>query len=78
MAGAVCHELNQPMQAIYGISELLKMDLNEDNPPNENIKKMLEEMDKMAKITTKLMVITKYKTKDYLEGKIIDIERASE
>ena len=78
MAGAVCHELNQPMQAIYGISELLMMDLNENNPLTENIKKMLEEMDKMAKITTKLMLITKYKTKEYLSGKIIDIERASE
>ena len=49
MARAMCHELNQPMQSIYGYCELLMMGLEE-----------------------------KYETKDYLKGKIIDIDRATE
>ncbi len=30
MAGAVCHELNQPMQVVSGVSELLMMDIQID------------------------------------------------
>jgi signal transduction histidine kinase len=32
LAGAVCHELNQPIQAILGHSELLLMDLPKTVP----------------------------------------------
>ncbi|MCK5614962.1 PAS domain S-box protein [Candidatus Pacearchaeota archaeon] len=78
LAGAVCHELNQPLQAISGISYLLMMDIDEDSPIYENIQAINKRVNKMGEITRKLMLVTQYKTKDYLKGKIIDIDKASE
>jgi len=77
MAGAVCHEMNQPMQVVSGISELLMMDVENDSPLYENIKIIKEQIDRMGEITKKLMGITKYKTKGYLKSKIIDINEAT-
>ena len=77
MAGAVCHELNQPIQVISGYSELLLMDIPKDNFLYANIKKINEQIEKMGTITKKLANVTKYKTKDYLNTKIIDIDEAS-
>ena len=78
MSGTVCHEMNQPIQVIAGYSELMLMDISEDNPLYKKIKIISEQIDKLALITEKLMRVTKYETKDYLESKIIDIDRASE
>jgi PAS domain S-box-containing protein len=78
MAGAVCHELNQPMQAVSGYAELIAAGTSENNPQNEDIKKIKAQIDRMGTITKKLMRITRYETKAYLEGsKIIDIDKAS-
>jgi len=77
MTGTICHELSQPMQAISGNSELILMDIQEDNPFYRNIKIIKDQVDRMGNITRKLKTITRYKTKDYIKGKIIDIDRAS-
>jgi len=77
MAGAASHELTQPMQAISGYSELLLMNMPEDNPLCEELTIIKKQIERMAKITTKLQNITKYETKDYLKRKIIDIDKAS-
>ena len=77
MAGAVYHELNQPMQVISGNSELLLMDISEGNPLYRNIKTIKRQVDRMEIITKKFMRITRYKNKDYLKNKIIDIDEAS-
>ena len=77
MAGAVCHELNQPMQAVSGYSELVMMDIKGDNPLYDKIEKIKKQVDRMGDITQKLMKISKYETKGYLKGKIIDIEKAT-
>ena len=77
MSGAVCHELNQPLQSISTYSELLMMDIDTENPSYEQIKKIKGQVDRMGEITKKLMRVTKYETKDYLRGQIIDIDKAS-
>ncbi len=77
MAGAICHELNQPLMSISGYSELLLMDIPENKPQYTNIKKIKGQIDRLGEITRKLMTITRYKTKGYLKGKIIDINEAS-
>ena len=78
MAGAVCHELNQPLQGIFGYSETLLMRFPEGDPLNYKVKKIIELTNRMGKITKKLMRITKYKTKDYVHGiKIIDIDKST-
>jgi len=78
MAGAVCHEMNQPMQIILGNSDLLLMHTPENKQLYEKINKIREGIDRMRMITSKIKNITKYETKDYIGGiKIIDIEKAS-
>ena len=78
MAGAVCHEMNQPMQIIIGNSDLLLMHISENNQLCDKINKIREGIDRMRMITSKIKNITKYETKAYSGGiKIIDIEKAS-
>lgn len=78
MAGAACHELNQPLQVISAYSQLLLNNLSEDHPQFEEIKKIKEMTDRLGQITKKIMYITRYETKEYVDGfKIIDIDKAS-
>lgn len=78
MAGAACHELNQPLQVLSVYSHYLLHDLPDDSPLLEKIKKIKEMTDQLGQITKKINHITRYKTKDYIEGiKIVDIDKAS-
>ena len=77
MAGAVCHEISQPLQAVTGLSDLLIMEVEQSDPLFDNLKKIQEQTRRMSEITNKLMMVTKYETKKYLKGKIIDIDKAA-
>jgi signal transduction histidine kinase len=78
MAGGICHELNQPLQYISGASEILLMDISDNAQLNDMLCNIRQQVDRMARITRKLMSITRYKTRAYVGGqKIIDIERSS-
>ena len=78
MAGASCHELNQPIQVISGHSELLLMRMPEGDPMRKHISAIKQQVDRMAEITRKLNNITRYEACDYISGvKIIDIDKAS-
>jgi PAS domain S-box-containing protein len=77
LAGAVCHELNQPLTIISITSDLLK-DFPEVKNLLENLDIIKKETSRMGEITKKLMKITKYETRNYLNGnKIVDIDKAS-
>jgi len=78
LAGAVCHEMNQPMQVVLGLSEILLMDIKEEDPSYQKIRNIKDQIDRMGKITKKLMNITQYETKKYLQGNIVDIDKASQ
>lgn len=78
IAGAICRELNQPLMAISGYAELVAMEISPDDPLKDKTDKIIEQVDKLGLITQKLMKITRYETKDYLEGQIIDIDKAAE
>jgi PAS domain S-box-containing protein len=73
LSGAVCHEMNQPLMSVSGYFELILMDMPEDDPNYPRIKKIQAQLDRMANITKKMMQISKYRTKNYLNGKIVDI-----
>lgn len=76
--GAVCHELNQPMMAISGHTELLMESLDAEDPIGLKIAKIKSQVERMGAITQKLMGITRYETKDYVQGeRIVDIEKSS-
>jgi phosphoserine phosphatase RsbU/P len=78
MAGAVCHELNQPLQSVSGFSELLMMTLDPDDPNYKRIENIKTGIDRIGELTRKIMKITRYQTKSYLKSQIVDIEQASE
>ncbi len=78
-AGAICHELNQPLQYLSGCSELILMSLSDAHPVYKDISKMKKQIEKMGKITRKLMGITSYETRSYAGNKkILDIHKSSE
>ena len=76
-AGAVCHEMNQPLQVVSGVAELLMLDVKNTDPHYEKLMTIMEQTQRMGEITNKLMKITRYETKKYLKGKIVDINKAS-
>ena len=77
MAGAACHEINQPLMTVSGTCELLMMGMEESNPYYEKIKTINEQVGRMAEITRKIMKIKKYETMEYINGKVVDIDKAS-
>jgi len=76
-AGAVCHEMNQPLQVLSGVTELMLLETKKSDRHYEKLMTLMEQTERMGKITNKLMKITKYETKKYLKGKIVDIDKAS-
>jgi len=78
MAGAVCHEINQPLQAILGYSELLMIGSEPDTSEEININSIKSQASRLGRITQKLSNITHYRTVDYPGNtKIVDIWGAS-
>ena len=78
MAGAVCLELNQPLQSLSFHCERLLKAISEENLLYDQIDWILKKIDKMSEILDKLQHIATYATKDHVEGvKIVDIDRAS-
>lgn len=78
MAGTVCHELNQPLTAIYGYLDLLTAQLPDKDIYSSKIAHINNQLNRIATTTRKLTHITRYKTKSYAGGeKIIDLDRAA-
>ncbi len=75
-AGGICHELNQPLQSVNGYSEFLLKEMAPDAPLFKIAEKIREQSRLMGEITTKLMEITEYRTRDYVDGsRIVDIHK---
>jgi PAS domain S-box-containing protein len=78
MAGAVCHEQNQPLMAINGYCTLVQMDLDPDHPAYSRITNIQKAAERISAMTNKLMNITRYKTCEYVGGtQIIDIDQSA-
>jgi phosphoserine phosphatase RsbU/P len=77
MAGAVCHEINQPLQIAAGLSEILLLDVSAEDSSYAPLKKIQTQVHRIGRLTRKIMQITKYQSKSYLKGHIVDIDKAS-
>ncbi len=75
LSGAVCHEMNQPLMSIQGYFDLILMDMPEADANVERINKIRIQLKRMSGITKKLMEISRYETRNYLDGKILDLDR---
>lgn len=65
MAGAVCHELNQPLQVISARVDLLQMEKGGE-PGSKALQIISDQVLKMGAITRKLMGLEKYSNRKYL------------
>ncbi|MCP3901733.1 MAG: hypothetical protein GY707_18645, partial [Desulfobacteraceae bacterium] len=77
-AGAICHELHQPMQTIFGSVELILLEMTEEDKAYEFATLIKESIDRMNKITNQLTSITKYKTKKHVDKTIVDLEKSTD
>lgn len=79
MAGAVCHEMNQPMQIILSYSEMLLMKLTEKDPSYNCVCNIRDGVTRLGLLTEKIMSISEYSAKSHMGGKsrIIDLERST-
>lgn len=80
LAGAVCHEMNQPLMVIQGCAELMDIELPSISSPvrekySHHLKRSFQQIDRMKAITEKLMGITRYETKKYRDNEIFDIAK---
>jgi PAS domain S-box-containing protein len=76
-AGAACHELNQPLQAVIGYVDLLSRNIGAESVAPW-LTKIGAQLSRMSEITKKLNSITHYEVKPYIAGmNIIDIEKSS-
>ncbi len=78
MAGAICHELNQPLQIVSGHCEILMMDMKKNAPHYKTVETIKTNITRLGKLTQKIMQITSYQSKPYLKQKIIDIDLAAQ
>lgn len=78
MAGAACHELNQPLQALLGQLELTAMTGPNALPAGKRMDEIMAQLDRLMEITAKIQKIARYETREYIgEGMIIDLDKSS-
>ncbi len=78
-AGAVCHEMNQPLQAVSGYLELILMQLEEDHPCRRYLPEVQHQVQRLGRITGRLQSLSHYRTREYLSGvRILDLECSSD
>lgn len=77
-AGGVCHEFNQPLQALAGYIDIIAFKAKAGQDIADPIKKAREQIERMGAITNKLQRITHYETMEYADNtKIIDINKSA-
>ena len=78
MAGAVCHEINQPLMALHGFMDIIDAKAGKSGSLASHLEKMRDQIERIQMLTRKLTHITKYETKAYAGGeRIIDIDQAA-
>ena len=74
IAGATCHEINQPLQHMY----LLLNEVIQDNPGLENLQEIKKQCDRIKEITQKMEGITVCESTEYVGGqKMVDIYQSA-
>lgn len=75
LSGTICHEINQPLQYISGVSQLLMMDLDKNSSAYEMVAKMKTQVDRLGEITNKLMKLNKVDEIGYVgDTKILSLD----
>ncbi len=79
LAGAMAHELRQPLQILTSCLTLVRDKSPDDSETKENYATMKESCIRMNNIIEKINNLTRYRTKHYLDKmRILDIEGSSD
>lgn len=77
MAGAAAHEFNQPLQILMGQVDLLSLGVHDQVRTSQKLEIIEAELERLARIISKIQGITRYETQDYAgTGRIVDIHRS--
>lgn len=78
LAGAMAHELNQPLTGVMASAELLQRKLGDNSEFAHTIERMNGEAKRIAEIVYKIGHLTRYETTAYVGSqKILDLDRAA-
>jgi len=79
IGGAVCHEMNQPLQVLLGEIGLMLESSEASDPTYHKLTDMKAQLKRLSEITKKLMKLHSYHTKTYIdEIRILDLDKSSE
>ncbi len=67
-AGAICHEMSQPMQVLLMRAEIAKLKAAGNPDLQEELEMIMDQIELMGEITHQLLGLTTYKTKQYMKG----------
>jgi hypothetical protein len=74
LAGAAAHEMRQPLAVVIGFSGILEDQIKKGEDVKEALEIIKDQSFRIDDIIHKMLNITQYKTKDYLEGiRIFDL-----
>ena len=65
-ARTVCHEMNQPLQAVLGFSELLLAELSPTDPRHDLLVAIKKGTERLGQVTRQVMHVTHANTTNYL------------
>ena len=78
MAGAACHEVGQPLQSLMALAYWQKQHTDPEDPSRECVDNILSEVTRLGEMVNRIMRITRYEPREYLQGlTIVDIEKSS-
>jgi len=79
IAGAMAHELNQPLTSVMGYAELLRKTLAADDRGRAYVETILRETERIAELVKKIGRLGRYETKGYVGGtQILDLDRSTD
>jgi PAS domain S-box-containing protein len=78
IAGGISHELNQPLQIILGKTELLVEKFRDDENTSKHLQTIIKNVTRILDISKRLKDITDYKTIEYLNSTIFDINQQND
>ena len=79
LAGAMAHELNQPLMSILGYATLLKKPNLADEKKERAVTHIASEAERMADIVKKIGNLTRYETRKYVgSANILDLDKSSQ
>jgi len=79
IAGAMAHELNQPLTSVMGYAELLRKTLAADDRGRAYVETILRETERIAELVKKIGRLGRYETKGYVgDTQILDLDRSTD